>query len=102
MIRTEHLMKSYGGLTAVNDLNLDLPQGQFFAFLGPNGAGKTTTIKLLAGLLNPSSGRALIGGYDIQKDPIAARKLISFVPDMPFLYDKLEPMEFRSEEHTSE
>jgi ABC-2 type transport system ATP-binding protein len=94
MIRTEHLTKSYGGLTAVNDLNLDLPQGQFFAFLGPNGAGKTTTIKLLAGLLKPTSGRALIGGYDIQKDPIAARKLISFVPDMPFLYDKLEPMEF--------
>ncbi len=94
MIRTEHLTKEYGGLIAVNDLNLDLPQGQFFAFLGPNGAGKTTTIKLLAGLLKPTSGRALIGGYDIQTDAIAARKLISFVPDMPFLYDKLEPMEF--------
>jgi ABC-2 type transport system ATP-binding protein len=94
MIRTEHLTKEYGGLIAVNDLNLDLSQGQFFAFLGPNGAGKTTTIKLLAGLLKPTSGRALIGGYDIQTDAIAARKLISFVPDMPFLYDKLEPMEF--------
>jgi ABC-2 type transport system ATP-binding protein len=94
MIRTENLTKKYGGLVAVDNLNLDLPQGQFFAFLGPNGAGKTTTIKLLAGLLKPTSGCAFVGGYDIQKDPIAARRLISFVPDMPFLYDKLEPMEF--------
>ena len=94
MIRTEHLTKRYGGLIAVNDLNLDIPQGQCFAFLGPNGAGKTTTIKLLAGLLKPTSGRALVGGYDIQSEPVAARKLIGFVPDMPFLYDKLEPMEF--------
>jgi ABC-2 type transport system ATP-binding protein len=94
MIRTEHLTKRYGGLVAVNDLNLDIPQGQFFAFLGPNGAGKTTTIKLLAGLLKPTSGRAFIGGYDIQSDPVEARKIISYVPDMPFLYDKLEPMEF--------
>ena len=74
MILTEHLTKKYGGLVAVNDLNLDIPQGQFFAFLGPNGAGKTTTIKLLAGLLKPVSGRALIGGYDIQKNPVEARK----------------------------
>jgi ABC-2 type transport system ATP-binding protein len=94
MIRTEHLTKRYGGLVAVNDLDLDIPQGQFFAFLGPNGAGKTTTIKLLAGLLKPTSGRAFIGGYDIQSDPVEARKIISYVPDMPFLYDKLEPMEF--------
>ena len=94
MIRTEHLTKKYGPLIAVNDLNLDIPQGQLFAFLGPNAAGKTTTIKLLAGLLKPTSGRALIGGHDIQKEPLAARKLMSFVPDMPFLYDKLEPMEF--------
>jgi ABC-2 type transport system ATP-binding protein len=94
MIRTEHLTKKYGGLVAVNDLTLTIPRGQIFAFLGPNGAGKTTTIKLLAGLLKPTSGRAFIGDYDIQKDPIAARKILSFVPDMPFLYDKLEPMEF--------
>ncbi|HUI07076.1 MAG TPA: ABC transporter ATP-binding protein [Verrucomicrobiae bacterium] len=94
MILTEHLTKRFGGLTAVHDLNLDIPQGQCFAFLGPNGAGKTTTIKLLAGLLKPTSGRALVGGHDIQKDPVAARKLIGFVPDMPFLYDKLDPVEF--------
>jgi ABC-2 type transport system ATP-binding protein len=94
MIRTEHLTKRYGGLVAVSDLNLNIPQGQFFAFLGPNGAGKTTTIKLLAGLLKPTSGCALIGGYDIQSDPVEAHKIISYVPDMPFLYDKLQPMEF--------
>jgi ABC-2 type transport system ATP-binding protein len=94
MIRTEHLTKKYGGLVAVNDLSLNITQGQFFAFLGPNGAGKTTTIKLLAGLLKPTSGRALVGGYDIQKYPVEARKILSYVPDMPFLYDKLEPMEF--------
>jgi ABC-2 type transport system ATP-binding protein len=94
MIRTEHLTKRYGRLVAVNDLDLNIPQGQFFAFLGPNGAGKTTTIKLLAGLLKPNSGRAFIGGYDIQLDPVEARRIISYVPDMPFLYDKLEPMEF--------
>ncbi len=94
MIRTDHLTKKYGGLVAVNDLSLNIPQGQFFAFLGPNGAGKTTTIKLLAGLLKPTSGRALVGGYDIQKYPVEARKILSYVPDMPFLYDKLEPAEF--------
>jgi ABC-2 type transport system ATP-binding protein len=94
MIRTEHLTKKYGGLVAVSDLSLNITQGQFFAFLGPNGAGKTTTIKLLAGLLKPTSGRALIGGYDIQKYPVEARKILSYVPDMPFLYDKLEPTEF--------
>ena len=94
MIETEHLTKQFGPLTAVNDLNLRIEQGEFFAFLGPNAAGKTTTIKLLTGLLRPTSGRALIGGYDIQEEPTRARRLISYVPDFPFLYDKLQPMEF--------
>ena len=94
MIETEHLTKQFGTLTAVNDLNLRIEQGEFFAFLGPNAAGKTTTIKLLAGLLRPTSGRAIIGGYDIQQEPTRARRLISYVPDFPFLYDKLQPMEF--------
>jgi ABC-2 type transport system ATP-binding protein len=94
MIRTEHLTKKYGALTAVNDLNLSIAQGEFFAFLGPNAAGKTTTIKLLTGLLKPTAGRALIGGFDIQEHSIEARKLISYVPDFPFLYDKLQPLEF--------
>jgi len=94
MIETKHLTKQFGPLTAVNDLNLRIEQGEFFAFLGPNAAGKTTTIKLLAGLLRPTSGRAIIGGYDIQQEPTRARRLISYVPDFPFLYDKLQPMEF--------
>src|SRR5258708_27033310 len=80
MIVTEHLTKSYGGLVAVNDLNLQIPQGQFFAFLGPNGAGKTTTIKLLAGLLKPVSGRALVGGVGIRKDPAAAANTLDHGP----------------------
>ena len=94
MIRAEHLTKKFGDVVAVNDLELDIAQGEFFAFLGPNGAGKTTTIKLLTGLLKPTSGRAIVGGHDIQQEPIAARRLISYVPDLAFLYDKLEPLEF--------
>lgn len=94
MILTENLTKKFGPLNAVEDLNLNIAQGEFFAFLGPNGAGKTTTIKLLTGLLKPTSGRALIGGYDIQRDPMEARKCIAYVPDLPFLYDKLLPIEF--------
>jgi len=94
MIRTEHLAKRFATLTAVNDLNLDIPAGEFFAFLGPNGAGKTTTIKLLAGLLKPTSGRAIVAGHDVQAEPVAARQQVSYVPDLPFLYEKLSPMEF--------
>jgi ABC-2 type transport system ATP-binding protein len=94
MIRTEHLTKRFGAVTAVDDLNLEIGRGELFAFLGPNGAGKTTTIKLLTGLLKPTSGRAFVGGCDIQREPLAARRLISYVPDLPFLYEKLEPLEF--------
>jgi ABC-2 type transport system ATP-binding protein len=94
MIRTEHLTKKFGDLVAVNDLNLEIGQGELFAFLGPNGAGKTTTIKLLVGLFKPTSGRVFVGGFDVQQCPVEARKLLSYVPDLPFLYDKLEPMEF--------
>ncbi|MCS7047731.1 MAG: ABC transporter ATP-binding protein [Verrucomicrobiae bacterium] len=94
MIRTEHLTKDFGNFRAVDDLNLEIGTGEFFAFLGPNGAGKTTTIKLLTGLLKPTAGRAFIGGFDIQQHPIEARRLLAYVPDMPFLYDKLTPREF--------
>jgi ABC-2 type transport system ATP-binding protein len=94
MIRTEQLTKQFGDFTAVDNVNLEIAQGEFFAFLGPNGAGKTTTIKLLTGLIRPTKGRAIIGNFDIQTEPVKARQLLSFVPDFPFLYDKLEPMEF--------
>jgi len=89
MIRTINLTKRFGYLTAVNDLNLEIAPGEIFGFLGPNGAGKTTTIRLLTGLLKPTSGQALVGGYDIQKEPERTKKIIGLVPDRPFLYQKL-------------
>lgn len=94
MIVTRSLTKRFGDLTAVNELSLDIPQGEFFAFLGPNAAGKTTTIKMLAGLLKPSAGEVFIGGYDVQKQPEKAKGLLAYVPDFPFLYDKLTAREF--------
>ena len=94
MIQTQNLSKEFGVLRAVDALNLDIAPGEFFAFLGPNAAGKTTTIKMLAGLLKPSAGTARVAGFDIQQNPMAAKRLISYVPDFPFLYDKLTPREF--------
>lgn len=92
-IQLDHLSKSFGGLKAVQDLNLKIAPGEFFAFLGPNAAGKTTTIKMLVGLLKPTSGKAVLGGHDIQTNPVEAKRLISYVPDFPFLYDKLTTLE---------
>ena len=94
MILTEQLTKHFGAKLAVQPLDLDIPEGTFFCFLGPNGAGKTTTIKMLTGLLRPSGGRALVGGIDIQKNPVEAKRLLGYVPDHPFLYDKLTGREF--------
>jgi ABC-2 type transport system ATP-binding protein len=94
MIRTQALSKSFGSLTAVAGLDLDVAQGEFFAFLGPNGAGKTTTIKMLAGLLRPTGGTAIVGGYDVQREPEKAKAQIAYVPDFPFTYDKLTSIEF--------
>ncbi len=96
MIRTEGLTKRFGDKLAVVDLDLEVGTGEFFCFLGPNGAGKTTTIKLLTGLLRPNAGRALIGGHDIQREPLAAKQLLGYVPDQPFLYDRLTGREFLS------
>lgn len=94
MIQTRALSKRFGNLVAVAGLDLDVPQGEFFAFLGPNGAGKTTTIKMLAGLLKPSGGHAIVGGHDIQKEPELAKAQLAYVPDFPFTYDKLTSVEF--------
>jgi len=94
VIELIHLVKRFGDLVAVNDLSLVVPRGEFFAVLGPNAAGKTTTIKLLAGLLKPTSGAARVAGYDVQTHPLAARKRLAYVPDFPFLYDKLTAWEF--------
>ena len=94
MILTENLAKCFGENTAVSDLDLNIPPGEFFCFLGPNGAGKTTTIKMLTGLLRPTRGRAVVGGFDIQKSPVEAKQLIGYIPDSPFLYEKLTGREF--------
>jgi ABC-2 type transport system ATP-binding protein len=88
------LSKTFGQLTAVNSLELEIPQGEFFAFLGPNGAGKTTTIKMLAGLLKPTGGTAMVGGFDVQKFPEEAKAQLAYVPDFPYTYDKLTSLEF--------
>lgn len=94
MIEIEHLRKEFGDVVAVEDLCLQIAPGEFFGFLGPNGSGKTTTIKLLTGLLRPTAGRARIGGHDIQKEHVAAKRLIGYVPDTPYLYEKLSAREF--------
>ncbi len=94
MIELVHLVKKFGSLTAVNDLSIVIHPGEFFALLGPNAAGKTTTIKVVAGLLKPSSGTVKVAGYDIQTEPLEARRRLAYVPDFPFLYDKLTPWEF--------
>jgi len=94
MIRLKNLTKRFGTTVAVDGLDLEIPRGQFFAFLGPNGAGKTTTIKMLTGLLRPTSGAASIGGHDLRKEPEAARRILGYIPDRPFLYDKLTAREF--------
>ena len=94
MIEINHLTKRFGELVAVDDVSLKVERGEFFAILGPNAAGKTTTIKVLAGLIKPSSGTAKIAGYDIQDQPLEARRRLAYVPDFPFLYDKLTPWEF--------
>jgi ABC-2 type transport system ATP-binding protein len=94
MISIQSVTKTYGKKVAVDNLSLEISPGEFFAVLGPNGAGKTTTIKMLAGLLRPNSGRLMVGGIDVQSDPIAAKKASAYVPDQPFLYDKLSGIEF--------
>jgi ABC-2 type transport system ATP-binding protein len=94
MIRLDHVTKEYGLKVAVKDLSLDIPAGELFAFLGPNGAGKTTTIKMMCGLLFPTAGRVFIGGHNMQDDGEEARRLLAYVPDQPFLYEKLTGREF--------
>ena len=94
MIDICDVSKFYGPKVAVQNLSLQVPKGELFAFLGPNGAGKTTTIKMLCGLLFPTTGTVRIGGFDLRTEGDSARALISYVPDQPFLYDKLTGREF--------
>ena len=94
MIRLENLSKHYGRLAAVDSLNLEVRPGEIFGFLGPNGAGKTTTIRVMMGILRPTSGRVTLGGYDVEREPEKAKALAGFVPDRPFIYEKLSGAEF--------
>jgi ABC-2 type transport system ATP-binding protein len=93
MIELERLTKRYGTFTAVDDLSLEVARGEIFGFLGPNGAGKTTTIRMMMGLLLPTVGRIRLGGHDLAAQPIEAKRLAGFVPDRPFLYEKLTAVE---------
>ncbi len=94
MIRLQNLTKRYGSFTAVNAIDLDVPRGELFGFLGPNGAGKTTTLRMIAGILRPTGGTIEIGGVDISANPIAAKMKLGFIPDRPFIYEKLTGAEF--------
>jgi ABC-2 type transport system ATP-binding protein len=94
VIELINLVKKFGDLTAVNDISLTIPRGEFFAMLGLNAAGKTTTLKILAGLMKPTSGSARTCGFNVQTQPLEARQRIAYVPDFPFLYDKLTAWEF--------
>lgn len=96
MIELSNVSKAYDRTLAVDGLTLTVREGEFFAFLGPNGAGKTTTIKLISGLLRPNAGTIRVGGIDVEKDYLAAKAIMAYVPDQPYLYDKLTGREFLS------
>ena len=94
MIKLVQLSKKYGNFTAVDAIDLEVPRGQLFGFLGPNGAGKTTTLRMIAGILRPTSGMVRIADVDVAVDPIAAKMKLGFIPDRPFIYEKLTGAEF--------
>jgi ABC-2 type transport system ATP-binding protein len=94
VIRLKQLTKRYGQFTAVDRIDLEVPSGELFGFLGPNGAGKTTTFRMIAGILRPTSGTIEVGGIDINRRPLEAKARLGFIPDRPFVYDKLTGAEF--------
>ena len=94
MIELTGLTKTYGTFTAVDAIDLTVPRGELFGFLGPNGAGKTTTLRMIAGILKPTAGSVRIAGIDVATDPIAAKAQLGFIPDRPFIYEKLTGSEF--------
>jgi ABC-2 type transport system ATP-binding protein len=94
MIKLINVGKSFGNHHAVIDLNIEVGKGEIFGFLGPNGAGKSTTIKMIAGLLKPTTGEILVGGYDIVRQPLKAKSIIGYIPDKSFIYEKLTGREF--------
>jgi len=94
MIEITNLTKKFGSTIAVNNLNLHIKKGELFVFLGPNGAGKTTTIKLITGLLKSTSGQVKVKGHDMEKEPVEAKKVLGYISDHPYLYEKLTAREF--------
>ncbi|HEU4474501.1 MAG TPA: ABC transporter ATP-binding protein [Gemmatimonadales bacterium] len=94
MIRLKDLTKRYGKFTAVDGISLDVPRGELFGLLGPNGAGKTTTMRMIAGILRPTSGSVHVDDVDLLRHPLQAKARIGFIPDRPFVYDKLTGGEF--------
>jgi len=94
MIAIENLAKTYGSFKAVDGITLNVEPGEIHGFLGPNGAGKTTTLRMISGLLKPTSGRILVNNHDMEKEPEAAKASLGFIPDRPFIYDKLTAGEF--------
>lgn len=94
IIECVNVSRRFGSHLVVNDLTLRVEPGELYGFLGPNGAGKTTTIKMLTGLLKPSSGSCIIAGYNMQTEPLKARNALGYVPDNPFLYDRLSGREY--------
>jgi ABC-2 type transport system ATP-binding protein len=94
MIRLEGLTKHYGKFVAVDHVTLEVARGRLFGFLGPNGAGKTTTLRMIAGILRPTGGRVFLGDDDVHAAPLAAKQRLGFIPDRPFVYEKLTGGEF--------
>jgi ABC-2 type transport system ATP-binding protein len=94
MIQTVHLTRTYGSLTAVNDLNLSTEPGELFGFLGPNGAGKTTTIRMIVGLLRPTEGTVRVAGHDVRQEPLEVKRSVGYLAQTPLLYDRLTGREF--------
>ena len=94
MIELKSLTKRYGSFTAVDAIDLRVPKGELFGFLGPNGAGKTTTLRMIAGILRPTGGTVRIGDIDVTEDPMAAKAVLGYIPDRPYIYEKLTGAEF--------
>ncbi len=94
MIRLAKLKKNYGDFAALRGIDLEVPRGSLFGLLGPNGAGKTTALRIIAGILQPTAGRVIVAGHDVQRDPERAKSKLGFIPDRPFVYDKLTGQEF--------
>lgn len=94
MIEIHNLTKTFGSFKAVDGLDLKVEPGEIFGFLGPNGAGKTTTIKILSGIMRPTSGRVIVAGHDVELEPLAAKRALAYIPDEPFVYPKLTGWEF--------